>query len=75
MSTFRPCLGKTACQEDEQGCRMCKRSAAEIARTRELVEQAVAFAVQMDYDNVDDFAAYLARRIGRKVAHLRETTD
>lgn len=75
MTTFRPCLGKTACQEDERGCRVCKRGSDEIAATRELVDRAVALALRMDYDNVNAFTAYLSRRIGRKVAHAREAVD
>lgn len=75
MSQFRPCLGKTACQEDMYGCRTCKRSASEIARTRTLVAQAVELAVSMGYENPDDFASYLARRISRKLTQLRDAVE
>lgn len=68
MTQFRPCLGKTACREDAAGCRTCRRSAEEILRTRELVDEVVDFAATMGYDNPDEFAAYLARRISRKLA-------
>lgn len=72
MQHFKPCLGKTACAENETHCLTCGRTLATIARTRRLVDDLVALAVEEDYDNVDDFMAYISRRVGKKIKHLRQ---
>lgn len=69
---FRPCQGKNLCREDENGCQVCGRDAAEINQTRDLVDALTRFALEQGYSNVDEFAAYIARRLEKKVAHARE---
>jgi hypothetical protein len=68
---FRPCLGKTACAEGGTHCRACGRSFPEIDRTRELVDELASLVLEMDYDNPEDFASYVAQRILKKVARER----
>jgi hypothetical protein len=66
---FERCRGKTACLETGTGCERCGRSREEIDATRALIAQATAFVVEQGYDNVGEFAAYLAERIEKKVRY------
>jgi hypothetical protein len=72
MSAFTPCKGKTACRDDGEQCLVCGRSFGEIARTRELIDALADFACAQGYANVDEFAAYVARKLVMKVHHRRE---
>lgn len=72
MRTFVPCKGKTACRDDGETCLTCGRSFAEITRTRELIDALADFACAQAYDNVDEFAAYVARKMEKKVRHRRQ---
>jgi len=72
MSRFTPCRGKTVCRDDGEQCLVCERSFAEIARTRELINDLADLACAKGYDNVDEFAAYIARKLIKKVHHRRE---
>jgi hypothetical protein len=74
MSAFTPCKGKTACRDDGEQCLVCGRSFAEIARTRELINDLADLACANGYDNVDEFAAYVARKLVKKVHHRCEGT-
>ena len=69
MSLFAPCKGKTACRNDGEQCLTCGRSFEEIARTRELIEALADFACTQGYDNADEFAAYVARKLEKKIRH------
>lgn len=71
---FIPCLGKTACRDDGERCLSCGRSLDEIMRTRQLLDELSTLVLEMDYSNTDEFAAYIARKLGKKVAHAREQT-
>lgn len=75
MGQFKPCLGKTACREEDGKCHTCGRSFEEIFTTREMIQGLVDLALASDYDNVDEFAAYVARRIIKKVQHERESAS
>jgi len=72
MSRFTPCRGKTACRDDGEQCLVCGRSFMEIGRTRELIDALADLACAQGYDNVDEFAAYVARKLVKKVHHRRE---
>jgi hypothetical protein len=72
MGHFNPCAGNNACNEDGTHCRACGRSHDEIARTRAAVDALVALAMELDYDNPDELAAYVARRVVKKLARERE---
>lgn len=56
---FSPCQGGDNCTQDGTHCQGCGRSHEEIAQTRALVKSIAEFAVQMGYDNVEDFANYV----------------
>jgi hypothetical protein len=71
MSLFTPCKGKTACRDDGEKCLVCGRSFAEIARTRELVDALTDLACAQDYDNIDEFTAYISHKVAKKIRHRR----
>lgn len=73
MSTFTPCKGKTACRDDGAICLTCGRSFAEIEQTRNMIDALAEFALAQGYDNVGEFAAYVADKVEKKVKYRRET--
>jgi hypothetical protein len=75
MSRFTPCQGKTACRDDGARCLTCDRDFAEIERTRALIDALAEFAMQQDYENVEEFAAHVADKLAKKVRHRRETAS
>lgn len=72
MSSFTPCKGKTACRDDGAICLSCGRSFAEIEQTRNMIDAMAEFAITQGYDNVGEFAAYVADKVEKKVRHRRE---
>ncbi len=72
---FNPCQGKDNCTEHGTHCEGCGRSHAEIARTRELIGQLAAFAQAMDYENVDEFTAFVGKKAAGKVTFERRQTQ
>jgi len=73
MSVFNSCKGKTACRDDGEKCLTCDRSFAEIEQTRKLIDALADFTCAQGYDNVGEFAAYVASKVEKKVKHRRET--
>lgn len=71
MTQFRPCAGQTACRDDGTTCLTCGRSLAAIEATRTLIDALAEFALAQGYDNVDEFAAYMAKKLEKKVRHRR----
>lgn len=71
MTTFRPCAGQTACRDDGTTCLTCGRSLAAIVETRRLLDELTEFVLAEDYDNVEEFTAYVAKKIEKKVRHRR----
>lgn len=71
MSTFKPCQGQTACRDDGATCLTCGRSLAEIEHTRSLIDALADLAVNRGYDNVEEFAGYVADKVVKKVRHRR----
>ncbi len=69
MAKFTPCQGKTACRDDGVKCLTCGRSLEEIVELRTLMDQLAALAVRYDYENVEEFGAYVARKLVKKVNH------
>ena len=69
MSVFTPCKGKTACRDDGARCVTCGRGFAEIEQTRALIDALADFAQSQSYDNVEEFAAYVADKVVKKVRH------
>ena len=68
---FVTCVSRNACTEDGTHCRACGRSHDEINRLRSLTNAVAAFALEMDYDNTDDFLAYLTAKVSKKVASAK----
>mgnify|MGYP001816119771 FL=1 len=72
MKDFVRCRGKAYCREAVLGCGTCGRSHAEIEATRVLITAAADFVLIQGYDNVDEFASYLAEKIRAKVRYARD---
>lgn len=72
MSTFTPCKGKTVCRDDGVICLTCGRSFAEIEQTRNMIDALAEFALARGYDNVGEFAVYVADKVEKKVKYRRE---
>jgi hypothetical protein len=72
MKTFVPCRGKTACRDDGVSCLTCGRSLAEIEATRRLIDALAELALFHEYANVNEFAAYVAGKVEKKVGYRRE---
>jgi hypothetical protein len=73
MPTFTPCKGKTACRDDGTSCLTCGRSLSEIEDTRRLIDGLAELAIAQQYENVGEFAAYVASKVENKVNHRRKT--
>lgn len=74
MSQFKPCAGKTACRDDNVNCLVCGRSLAAIEATRRLIDALAELALAEGYDNVEEFAHYVAGKAVKKVQHRRSET-
>ncbi|MCB1791285.1 MAG: hypothetical protein KDJ27_12130 [Gammaproteobacteria bacterium] len=74
MTLFRACLGKTACVDDSEGCRTCRRSNDEIAAARRLIDDIARSAIDAGYVNYDEFVAYIARKANAKIRYTIEPT-
>ena len=72
---FQPCQGKTACRDDDETCLSCGRSLEEIAWLRDLMDQLASLAIAYEYENVEEFAAYISRKIPKMVAHRLDRAD
>ncbi len=59
VARFQPCQGKDACRDNGERCVTCGRSLEEIA-------------MDFGYDNVEEYAAYVARKLFKTVNHRRE---
>jgi len=66
---FKPCINRSACNDDGVRCRSCGRSLDEIVKTKALVDSLFTFIRDMEYDNSDEFMGYLSRKIAKKIAH------
>jgi hypothetical protein len=75
VSSFSPCKGKTACRDDGEKCLTCGRSFVEIEQTRSMIDALAEFVCAQGYDNVNEFATYVAAKVEKKVKHRRETAD
>jgi len=72
LTTFNPCKGKTACRDDGGQCLTCGRSFTEIEQTRRLIDALAEFACAQGYDNIGEFASYVADKVEKKVKHRRD---
>ena len=62
---FSPCNGE--CTDDGIYCEGCGRSHQEVDAMRKPVEELVALAQKMNYENLDDFANAVAGSIKYKM--------
>ncbi len=72
MAKFVPCQGKTACREDETGCRTCGRSLDEIVVLRGLLDQLATLAVTYGYENQDEYAEYIQRKLIKMIDYRKQ---
>lgn len=72
MKTFTPCQGKTACRDDGETCLTCNRSLAEVESTRRLIDALADLVLRHGYRNVEEFTAYVAGKVKKKVHHRRQ---
>lgn len=70
---FKPCVNRNACTEDGSHCRACGRSHEEIAQIRQLVNDTYDLVSKWEYDNLDEFFAYLQKKIGKKLKHAKDS--
>lgn len=71
MANFTPCQGKHACRDNGVLCLTCGRKLTEIEKLRDLLQELSALAVEYDYENVEEYAGYVARKIAKQVEHKR----
>ncbi len=71
MNVFTPCKGLTACRDDGTRCLTCGRSLDAVARTRELIDALADFVCAQGYANVEEFSAYVAGKLEKKVRARR----
>lgn len=58
---FSPCNGK--CTDEGTHCEGCGRTHEEVAETRKLVGDLVAYAQKKNYENAEDYANSIARSV------------
>ncbi len=72
MANFTPCQGKNACRDNGVLCLTCGRKLTEIEKLRELMQGLSELAIDYDYENVDDYAQYVARKVAKMIAYKRQ---
>jgi predicted Fe-S protein YdhL (DUF1289 family) len=75
MSQFIPCQGKNACRDDGVRCLTCGRSLDEIINLRKLMDQLVSLAIENNYENIDQYSAYVSRKLEKMINyHVQQST-
>lgn len=62
---FSPCIDQ--CTKDGTHCQGCGRSHEEIAATKQIVQSAIAFIREQEYENPEDFVAAISKSILKKL--------
>ena len=75
MANFRPCQGKSACRDNGVLCLTCGRKLNEVMQLRELMQQLTSLALNYDYENVDEYAGYIARKVAKMIAYQRQEQE
>ncbi|MES9926481.1 MAG: hypothetical protein ABW158_00050 [Candidatus Thiodiazotropha sp. 6PDIVS] len=75
MSRFTPCQGKNACRDNGTVCLTCGRELTEIVKLRELMKEITSLAIEYDYENVDDFTQYIARKIVKMIDYQKANPE
>ena len=64
---FSPCKGGDFCSAEGTHCSGCGRSHEEIAQTRDLIGAIVRQALDMGYENVEEFTAFVGQKAAKKI--------
>ncbi len=72
MATFRPCQGKNACRDNGVLCLTCGRKLGEVQTLRELMGQLSDLAVNYEYENVEEFTQYVARKLEKMITYRQQ---
>ena len=72
---FVPCQGKTACRDDGSRCLTCGRSLEEIEQLRTLLGKLADMALTHNYTNVEEFGAYIARKVAKTITYRRDSSS
>jgi predicted Fe-S protein YdhL (DUF1289 family) len=72
MANFTPCQGKNACRDDGVLCLTCGRKLSEIESLRELMQKLTALAIEYEYENVEDYSGYIARKVAKMIEYRRQ---
>ena len=72
MASFTPCQGKNACRDNGVLCLTCGRKLTEVETLRELLQKLTNLAVDYDYDNVDEYTDYIARKVAKMIEYKRQ---
>lgn len=75
MAIFRPCQGKSACRDNGVLCLTCGRKLNEIVQLRELMQQLTELAINYDYENVQEYTDYLARKVAKMIEYQRTSPE
>ena len=75
MANFRPCQGKSACRDNGVLCLTCGRKLNEVVQLRELMQQLASLALNYDYENVDEYADYIARKVSKMIDYQRQEQE
>ena len=73
MARFTPCQGKTACRDDGVRCLTCGRELLEVERLRVLMDQLATLAIEYNYENVEEYAAYISYKLNKSITYRRES--
>ena len=72
MANFTPCQGKNACRDNGVTCLTCGRKLTEIETLRELMQKLTGLAIDYDYDNVEEYTQYVARKLTKMIEYRRQ---
>ena len=75
MANFRPCQGKSACRDNGVLCLTCGRKLNEVVQLRELMQQLASLALNYDYENVDEYTDYIARKVSKMIDYQRQEQE
>lgn len=74
MKTFTPCQGKEYCRDDGTKCQTCGRQMDEIVWLRDLIDQLASLANEYNYENIDEYSAYIAKKVSKTIQHRRDAS-
>lgn len=72
MANFTPCQGKNACRDNGVTCLTCGRKLTEIETLRELMQKLTGLAIDYEYDNVEEYTQYVARKLTKMIEYRRQ---